>query len=162
MKKTLKAFTLVECIVALTIFAVVSLSIAQVYANISVIQRQNEYMQYSLAKQMQYVEQQVQGETVPVPYSNTAEATGPKGAVDISSNNLIMIQGGVNGTFQYAYGVDVYVLYSRDINDNGSNDDDGDGIAEAGEYVYEAEGNGNLRYKYMLPATPNAANNASS
>jgi prepilin-type N-terminal cleavage/methylation domain-containing protein len=154
MKKKLKAFTLVECIIALAVFAIAALTITQVYASIARMNKQNEYMQYSLAKQMQYIERETNSGKIEVPYNAEAEAI--KGQMNMGDNNVFKIVGGIDVPGEepntYVYGVNMYVLYSRDILDRDSN---------SADFAYE-DIDSNLRYKYLLPANPKASNSAAN
>jgi prepilin-type N-terminal cleavage/methylation domain-containing protein len=91
MKKKIKGFTLVECIVAMTIFAIASLTIAQVYVTVNAIQKENEYMQYSLANQMKYVENDTQSQAVDIKLTTVYPSVA-------ASGNAYTVYGGAGGT----------------------------------------------------------------
>ena len=58
MKRKVKGFTLVECIVAMALIAVASLFMAQIYASLSEIERGNKMLSTSLEEQMKKVERE--------------------------------------------------------------------------------------------------------
>ncbi len=70
--KKLKGFTLVECLISLAVLAVASLVMAQIYASVGSINRQNHYMNTSLAAQMALVEQR-DVDTETIKYNTTGE-----------------------------------------------------------------------------------------
>jgi prepilin-type N-terminal cleavage/methylation domain-containing protein len=145
--RKLSGFTLVECLVALLILGIASLTLAQVYAAVARGQKESEYMNYSLAEQMKYVEARDIGEAVKIEPTVSGETSTH--ALDPSASNYhVVINGGpVGGTSNvYKYGVNMYILYSRDYDDTSSN--------AASGYTYDAESNGKLRYKYLQPRTP--------
>lgn len=59
MKKKLKGFTLVECIVAMAIIGVASVMMAQIYSGIAKINRDNAAANRTLNEEMDYVEKQL-------------------------------------------------------------------------------------------------------
>lgn len=143
MKKA-KGFTLIECIVAMAILAIASLVMAEIYANISMINKNNQIENTSLAKQMKYVEQKAGAETITIYFadSNTADTnTEPPHVSDRS--RYLTIESDYSG-FEYSYSTDVYALLSRDANDYNSSN---------ASYKGETEDNYNLRYKYFLGHT---------
>jgi prepilin-type N-terminal cleavage/methylation domain-containing protein len=147
--RKLSGFTLIECLVALMVLGIAALTLAQVYAAVAKGRRENEYMNYSLAEQMKYVERQSDIEGIAIEplagqVSGEKTATIPAPA---TGTYQVKIKGGpVGGTsHSYAYGVNMYILYSRDINDEGSDD---------AAYAYPTESTGKLRYKYLQPRTP--------
>ncbi|MDR0942988.1 MAG: type II secretion system GspH family protein [Ruminococcus sp.] len=156
--RKLSGFTLVECLVALMVLGIASLTLAQVYAAVAKGRRDNEYMNYSLAEQMKYVEMQTASEGVKIE-PIASQVSGEKTATipaPAASTYQVKIKGGPaidnpGGTttflydHSYAYGVNMYILYSRDINNAGSDD---------ATYAYPEESSGKLRYKYLLPRTP--------
>lgn len=82
--KKIKGFTLVECLVALAILGISSLIMAQIYANISRINRENNYYNQSLANQVKYSEKTLHKRSVgtdttafiEIAYSDTNTAGG--------------------------------------------------------------------------------------
>jgi prepilin-type N-terminal cleavage/methylation domain-containing protein len=155
--KRLKAFTLVECVIALAIIGIASLTLAQMYAGVAKITRENEFMNISLAEQMKYVEARTGGDAVEV--KGTVPANdGADHQLTLTGQYYVNVTGGpVNnaGTVDtaysnnvYVYGITMYVLYSRDITDKST--------ADSG-YVWDGlydETSSNLRYKYLLPRSP--------
>jgi prepilin-type N-terminal cleavage/methylation domain-containing protein len=163
--KKMKGFTLIECIVAMTIFAVASLTIAQVYITVSNIQKENEYMQYSLANQMKYVEDAVGAEAdskVQIDYNGTPGATGgADSAVNGTRVVLHKVNLGTDNKFdglnfnddsatnqEYYVGVNMYVFKSRE----GSSATNESETYEDSDRAYTEESSGNLRYKFMTPS----------
>jgi prepilin-type N-terminal cleavage/methylation domain-containing protein len=160
--RKLSGFTLIECLVALMVLGMLSVSLAGLYAAVASARKENEYMNYSLAEQMKYVEKktdtegvvvqpslgQVAGEksaTIPAPATGTYQVAIAGGPVD-STVTSVAASGYIKSN-EYAFGVNMYILYSRDILDRGSDD---------AAYSYYDESSGKLRYKYLQPRTPGA------
>lgn len=80
MKKSLrlKAFSLVECIVAMAILGVTSLLICQAYSQMMLITRMNNNMTHSLADQMQDAETKNDSNTKPLSPPVNINASGHK------------------------------------------------------------------------------------
>lgn len=178
MKKNFKGFTLIECLIALAILGIASLVMAQIYANISQMNRNNHNVNTSLSYQMKVVEDATGTDAIPIYYgssTNTPDghsvnaSTGPKDGAPpnqtgtLSQKNFIEItkckSDGTLSNEKYCFPVDIYVLLSRD----GDGDSDGDGIYgdpskinNAGTWVdnpaYDgpAEKDISLRYKYIV------------
>jgi hypothetical protein len=146
--------------VALAILGVATLTMAQVYSAVARMSRDNEFMNISLSEQMKYVESRstTNTEAVKIP-SAPGTISGENTSHKINTTRYrVFITGGPvknDGTvdaayddFEYEYGVDMYILYSRDVNDL----TDGEaGYAWDGMYD---ESEGKLRYKYLLPSSP--------
>jgi prepilin-type N-terminal cleavage/methylation domain-containing protein len=166
--KRLSGFTLVECLMAMLILGIGSLTMAQVYAAVAKQTMENEFMNISLAEQMAYVEQR-SGDTVasvaissPVPLTQTllAEEMADHELNDDSYH--VIVKGGPrhfntnavdseHAAYEYKSGVAMFVLYSRDVNSNNSKSD---AYAWGGSYDSKGDAKGNqsnLRYKYLLP-----------
>ena len=73
MKKHFKGFTLIECLIALAILGVASLTMAQIYASVAQRNRNNQIMNTSLSNQMSYVERYTASEAVPIYYGSTRQ-----------------------------------------------------------------------------------------
>jgi prepilin-type N-terminal cleavage/methylation domain-containing protein len=162
--KKMKGFTLIECIVAMTVFAIASLTIAQVYVTVSAIQKENEFMQYSLANQMKYVEDAVGSDAdskVQIDYTGAGTSGNADTMIDGTRVTLYKVDltdgkfDGLNfnddvATDQkYYVGVDMYVFKSREgssVSDDSVTYDDSSSTRANTE-----ESNGNLRYKFMMP-----------
>lgn len=153
MKKSFKGFTLIECIVALAILGIASLTMAQIYASVSSRNKMNHLVNTSLANQVAYAEKYTKdtADTITVKYNNgtavsSSETSKPahKRTTVSNYNNYVEI---VNKTpasaskpEEYSFPVDIYVLKSRDRN--------GDPLTAAGDAGYK-EADYNLRYKYL-------------
>lgn len=147
MKNKFRGFTLIECIVALTILAIASITMAQIYARVSVRNKMNNLVNTSLSNQMAYVEKAIGGDAVEIAYAGSTSTTTPphKGSpsplymqvakIDPVTGNVATDKG------VYSYPVDIYVLYSRDRQGNQLN--------VSGDAGY-TEKDYNLRYKYLL------------
>jgi prepilin-type N-terminal cleavage/methylation domain-containing protein len=177
--RKLKGFTLVECIVAMTVFAIAALTMAQVYVSIATVQRENEYMQYSLANQMKYAENETNTEAVPIKYTDTFPTGAADGGTVLPSANnanyvtLYKVDLGADGRFDgltpvddkvtygnsssasqtYEVGIDMFILKSR----TGTSQDptaggDIDATYDDDTRVNTDEQNYNVRYKYFIPA----------
>lgn len=155
MKKTFKGFTLIECIVALAILGVASLTLAQIYARVAATNRSNHIVNTSLANQVAYVEHysdHTASEAVGIYFNN--DATTPDNEAGKSSATKypphkntsasgmphVKIVSGYSKQ-EYSYAADIYVMKSRDGNDKNSSDAD---------YIGQAEDQYNLRYKYVI------------
>jgi hypothetical protein len=150
---------------------------AQVYVTVSTIQRENEFMQYSLANQMKYVENQTNAEAVAIEYDDTFVAGAADGGEDLPSDNgavfvkLYKVDLGTDRKFDgltpvndkvtygntgsasqtYEVGIDMFILKSRE---GSSTDLDNDvTYDDAGSTRnHTEEQNYNVRYKYFTPA----------
>jgi prepilin-type N-terminal cleavage/methylation domain-containing protein len=162
--KKLSGFTLIECLVALAILGIGTLTLAQIYTAVAIQSRENEFMNISLAEQMRYVEERSTNNVDSIAIVGNTPAT----AAELSSHSLdtsayhVVMDGGprrstddalANGYsgYSYKYGITMYVLYSRDIKNNSSSEDD---FAWDGLYDTAGDATGsrsNLRYKYLLP-----------
>lgn len=171
MKKTFKGFTLIECIVALALLGVASLTMAQIYARVAANNRDNHLINTSLSNQMAYVEKYTESEAVPIYFGNadTSKSHADNEAASASTtkypphkttksanNNYITIVR-VNSAPDptdaskkkytavpdetYSFPTDIYVLKSRDGNDKNSSD---------AAYSGQSEDQYNLRYKYVV------------
>ena len=146
MKKRFKGFTLVECLVALGVLGIASLTMAQIYASVSIRNKMNHLVNTSLTNQMSYVEKATNTEAVEVKYgnTNTSPAPTPPHKTSKSQNDFYLkVVKNVTGTAatadEYSYPVDVYILKSRDRNNSQLTSDGG-----------YTEADYNLRYKYFL------------
>lgn len=138
MRMKIKGFTLIECIVALAILGVASLTMAQIYANVASRNRDNHLVNTSLSNQMAYVEKMTDTQAVQIAYDGSASTAPPHSS---TATRYVKIETTYDSTtYTYSYPVDIYVLRSRDHNDKASNDTG---------YVGETEDNYNLRYKYL-------------
>ncbi len=59
MKNKFKGFTLVECIVALAILGIASLTMAQIYGSVAKVNKDNHEINTSISNQMKYVEKRI-------------------------------------------------------------------------------------------------------
>lgn len=75
MKKSFKGFTLIECIVALAILAIASLTMAQIYASVSLRNKNNHLINTSLSNQMAYVEKYTDSEAIPIYFNENGSGT---------------------------------------------------------------------------------------
>lgn len=139
MKKNFKGFTLVECLVALAILAIACMTLGAIEASVARINNANHFMNSSLANQMAYVEKYIDGETVHI--SNTHTGSTPPSGTNSGASAYVKIESSETSE-AYSYPVDIYILYSRDTHNTGSNN---------GSYsTVFSEENTNLRYKYLL------------
>jgi prepilin-type N-terminal cleavage/methylation domain-containing protein len=122
----LRGFTLIECLVALAILGIGSLIMAEIYANVSSINRMNHQNNSSIAYQMQFVEKKTNTEAMQVKSGQTLPATIPtEGATppkstDSTKSIILTRKDSTTGNVisVYSYAVDYYVLMSRDQNNN--------------------------------------------
>ena len=165
MKKRFKGFTLIECLVALGILGIASLTMAQIYATVAMRNRMNHLVNTSLSNQMAYVERYTNSEAVPIYFGtgktdkadkvgSSASATGqpPHVLTSTGAFNYVITKfdpsaapGAANpldAKQKYSYPADIYVLHSRDRGDVKLNDGESD--------MGYTEENYNLRYKYVI------------
>lgn len=151
MRKIFKGFTLVECIIALAVLAIASLTMAQIYASVSKRNMTNQMLNASLSQQMAWVEQYEKAEAYEIAYSGTVSTDPPHEA---GSGQYVKIESTYNSkTYEYSYPVDIYVLFSRDADGDGSKVYDGNTLKDNDDYDGKSEDNYNLRYKYVLGHT---------
>jgi hypothetical protein len=133
---------------------------AQVFSAVSKMSRDNEFMNISLSEQMKYVETR-SGDTitaVPIPSAPSPLPAEKTTHIVDTSRYRVFITGGprdnsgalasTHTNFEYEYGVNMFILYSRDGHDTAAGDTgyDWDGMYDESE--------AKLRYKYLLPDKP--------
>lgn len=135
MKRKVKGFTLVECLVALAILGVASMVMAQIYASVSLTNRRNHLYNTSLSNQVTYAEGYSKDTTyvgnfvgdatkdaVDPPHKNTADYTKnqymtvTRATVDPTTGAVTPVADST-----YSHNVDLRVVYAID--------QDGDPIA---------------------------------
>ncbi len=154
LRKKLKAFTLVECLVSIAVLGVGSLTMAQVFSAVGKMNVENHTVNESLSRQMSYVEQYTNNDsdTIRVDIFANEDASGKSSPVVIDSAtkkpphidtatgyaNVKITKKNADGTDgdSYSYPVDMFVLVSRKTDDS--------------EYSATEEDPFNLRYKYIL------------
>lgn len=123
--KKMRGFTLIECLIALAVLGVASLVMAQIYANVSKINRANHQNNSSIAYQMKYVENKTDTEAMRVKAGYTPPATPatngevpPINSSTIKNITLTRKDPATGAVISvYGYAVDYYVLQTRDQND---------------------------------------------
>ncbi len=172
MKNKLKGFTLVECLVALAILGIATMTMAQIYGGVARVNKNNNEINTSISNQMKYVEKQtVDGGIVNIQFNNSndidpqikkdddgnylssAERKPPHEYTADANNtgytSFIKITDDESGA-TYSYPVDLRVLKIRDRNDKYK--------GESGfDNNYEAVGDGSVsssagtgpKYKYF-------------
>lgn len=165
MKKSFKGFTLIECLIALAILGIASMMMAQVYANVSLRNRNNQIVNTSLSNQMSYVEKYTSTGAVPIYFNSDGSGNSDKDShasgdrlpphkssdsANTHKDNYVQItridaskSGAASrvGNEVYSFPVDTFVLLSRDANNKDSSETD---------YKGEDEDEYNLRYKYLI------------
>ena len=160
MKKRFKGFTLIECIVALGVLGIASLTMAQIYANVSTRNKMNHLVNTSLSNQMSYVEKYTDSESVPIYFGGSKTAASdkvsggsggtpphaktPTGVLNFKITKYDPAASGgatLSTTESYSYPADVYVLKSRDRDDVKLEDSTRNAGYNESDY--------NLRYKYI-------------
>ena len=162
MRKHFKGFTLIECLVALGILGIASLTMAQIYASVATRNKMNHLVNTSLSNQMAYVEKYTGSQAVAINYGNSTASdpaadshqtpivkapanTAYRNYVTISKckpnasdpSKLDVVAGEV-----YSFPVDIYVLESRDR--------DNKKLSESTRDAGYTESDYNLRYKYLI------------
>jgi len=121
-KKKFKGFTLVECLIALAILGVVSLSMVQVFGAVSRMNVSNSIDSISLANQMKQVERKLDAEavvTAGTASSGTAET--PVAPPHIGSGQHFKVKSSYKGTHgslifnedEYSFAADIIILEPR-------------------------------------------------
>ncbi|MCH5194441.1 MAG: prepilin-type N-terminal cleavage/methylation domain-containing protein [Oscillospiraceae bacterium] len=167
MKKHFKGFTLVECLVALGILGIASLTMADIYAGVARRNKMNYLINTSLSNQMAYVEKQTGSEAYELKYNGSTGTKPPDGnnngqkayvqivrKDDTKPNNRDPEQA-------YSFPVDVYVLKSRNADDQALDKRQKEDIyngggannANVGNTHGYGEADYNLRYKYVVGHT---------
>lgn len=153
MKKALKGFTLIECLVALAILAIASLTMAQIYAGVASANLKNHNLNASMSNQTSFIEKQIKNDgvneftcTALAPAGDPNEKTPPHKYFSdnkVTSSYIEFVEydssGNTTGNI-YSYPVDVYLLKSRDKNNKDSSDSGYSGAEES-----ELD----LRYKFF-------------
>lgn len=159
--KKFKGFTLIECIVALAVLGIASLVMAQIYANVSWINRRNHDINSSLAYQMQYVEKKLSAEAVEVKANEPVlPATGKINTqpphLRTGVNNItikrVTVGSDIGAGQTYSCAVDYYVLQSRDQNNEAAytyNSSTNTWVANP-NYTGNQDDNYYLNYKYFV------------
>lgn len=144
-RKKTRGFTLIECLIALAVFGIAALSMAQIYAMVGKVNMKTHSNNTSLAYQMKIVEKAIgkdANSTITIQYKTTADkksdankdAPHKKGA----SINYVKITSSYSNK-DYSYGVDTHVILTRYY--NGTTD----------KAVTPAQDSAdNLRYKYFI------------
>lgn len=135
MKKKVKGFTLVECIVAMALIGIASLFMCQIYAALASLEKSNKMTSTSLVEQMKIAEREsktassdVTPEVVPITKGVKFKVkTQPSGAAFDDKNK--------------EYDVELVVMKSKSATSQGEN-------GESGKSYKMDEG---VRYKFMLP-----------
>ena len=145
MRKRFKGFTLVECLVALAVLGMASLTMAQIYSNVARRNKTNNLVNTSLSNQMAYVEKYSKEtlDTVPIYFGGSTAADANYSSADrkpphishpssedrYPSDSLypsIKIEStyeikdkptGGTAKNSYSYPADIYVLKSRNSKD---------------------------------------------
>lgn len=203
MKRTFKGFTLVECLIAMAILAIASTLMAEIYATVNTRNKFNHFNNTSLANQMAYIEKYENAATLPIYYGGLDASNKPKKDSEVTGTRkpphehvstnggesaYVQIQkldssgkvvtsetvGSTKGAPKYSFPVDIFIMYSRDTQNDASSTPPEKTGAD-GEYdvdYYEdydkasnsrtentnytgifSEQNNNLRYKYVLGHT---------
>lgn len=171
--KNFKGFTLLECIIALAILGIASLVMAQIYANVSKINRTNHATNTSLAYQMEYVEKTTNSEAMEVEAQedfDLVDHDGNSATPDIKElkynkpvHHRVTNTSGVKIQYitikntsnkkVYSFPVDYYVLQSRDQDNQAAYIYDESTKTWSANTAYDGERADDyyLNYKYLLP-----------
>lgn len=150
--KNLKGFTLIECLIALAILGIASLTMAQIYAGISKINRNNHLVNTSLSYQMQLAESKTKTQAIKIPSNEPVSQTAPPHKRS-NVKYMQLVRSDTNDI--YSYPVDCYVLVSRDANNNPSKIyNPGSGWIDNPNYNGAHESDISLRYKFVTGYTP--------
>lgn len=176
MKKSFRGFTLIECLIALAILGIASLVMAQIYADVSRTNMNNHNVNTSLSYQMKVVEKATGTDSIPVYYGSTSSTSVPDShsaseggdcnppskatGVSVQKNYIEIKKYDSTGKLSdemYSYPIDVYVLLSRDKNDEPSKKYDSTQNKWVDNPAYQDREKGgfdekdaSLRYKYIV------------
>lgn len=160
--RKIKGFTLIECIIAIAILGIASLTMAEIYAGVSRTNLNNNLVNTSLSYQMEKVEEKTGGaaDTIKIEKYDPADSatqslvtnnpTKPPHKLDNSNPQKVRniritkldSSGNPINDESYSYPVDTYVLLSRDKDNKPSSDSTSD--------LYNKEKDINLRYKFII------------
>lgn len=170
--RKIKGFSLIECIIAIAILGIASLTMAEIYAGVSRTNLDNHLVNTSLSYQMKMVEQKIKANTdtiwiasnepgkvkddagnkTPGTVPNVPGKTSPDPPHSNSTRKtttkyvkITKLDSSGNPTNEsYSYPVDTFVLLSRDKNDKPSSDSTSE--------LNGKENDINLRYKFIIGA----------
>lgn len=153
--KKFKGFTLIECLIALAILGIASLTMAQIYAGISKINRNNHLVNTSLSYQMQIAEQKTKTAAIKLPSNETVTPSVPtvppheRAGTAVNVKYMRLERSDTHDV--YSYPVDCYVLVSRDANNNPSKiyNPVSDTWSDNPSYTGSKESDISLRYKFV-------------
>lgn len=139
-KKSLKGFTLIECIVAMAIMGIASLLMVQVYATVAKMNSDNTKMNNSLEVQMQYAEDEITSDggdvkVVKLSSKDTGTTKIDKVKFKITDNTKSKYRFTYGNTKDENADVDMYILSA-------------DTSTDANSAKYD---DANVRYKFILP-----------
>lgn len=176
MKNKLKGFTLVECLIALAILGLATMTMAQIYGGVAKVNKNNNEINTSISNQMKYVEKQIDdGGVINLKFGNSDDVdpeletdddgnyTGsqrpphqyiPNNGGTASYILLTEIERDAAGNITYgnkfSYPVDVNVLKIRDREDNYKGETDFDNNYEAvGDGSVSSNAGTGPKYKYF-------------
>lgn len=168
MKKFFKGFTLIECLIALAILGIGTLVMAEIYANVSRINLNNHMVNTSLSYQMKLVEEETGTDSIPIYYGNTTNSPDSHSVSHSGDGAPPSVASGVSvqknyveltkkqsasalSTDKYSFPVDIYVLLSRDQNNEPSKtyNSSTNTWSDNPNYKGKTEKDYDLRYKYM-------------
>lgn len=147
MKKTFKGFTLVECLVAMAILSVACMALGAIEATVANRNNFNHFTNTSLANQMAYIEKYENTNTVVI--TSTHSGTTPPSGTNSGTSAYVKVTNTTTND-KYSFPVDIYVMYSRDTKDKGSNESGYGSVASSYSMDGSSEKESNLRYKYIL------------
>lgn len=156
--KKIKGFTLIECIIAMALIGMTSLLMVQVYGTVAMMNKDNNMMNNSLERQMQYAEKQLtevadaspDKDAVKIVELSSYGKSGAAGTVDKikfkQDKAPSSAQFDVAKTSTYDAEIDLYVIGIDKTKADGQLIDD-----YRGGQVAEIYDDNNTRYKFILP-----------
>lgn len=156
--KKLRGFTLIECIIAMALIGMTSLLMVQVYGTVAMMNKDNNMMNNSIDRQMQYAEKQLtevatsgsDDGVVKIVHlsSHDSSAAGNVGKVkivmddDVSKNPNYSKFDIAKTSSPHEAEIDLYVI-GLDVSSATVNEYNGTGV--------ESYDNNNIRYKFIKP-----------
>lgn len=160
--KKIKGFTLLECLIAMALIGITSLLMVQVYGTVAMMNKDNNMMNNSIERQMQYAEKQLtevansspDKDAVKIVELSSYGKTGADGEIDKDKGGMEIEMASESKTMfgssfyvdEYTCPYDLYVIGIEKDNADGQAVDD-----YARGTVAKYYDDNNVRYKFIKP-----------